>query len=262
MLQSPLCAAYQVISNVEYCKINNERTDYEMIFSANNSESDASVIVEIEQALGNVHLDNIEFYEVDVDLTNPDDHILFEYNASAIVKTIALDKRYVDVNNKQYVNELSIAPYSSVILVSDGSPYPKKPQTILFADIDYNTIGKEPVAISAVASSELPVLLNVISGPGEIVDNTKIRFNNSGTVEIEALQSGNEIYEPTKAKIKIVYEGDNKLANADEFDLKAFPNPFKKRLQIEFTMPVSGKGTLALYDINGRLIHLIHEGFL
>ncbi len=254
--------AYQLISNKEYCKITNGRAEYEMIFSAHTSENDASVILDIEQALGNFYLDNVEFYEVDVDITKPDDYLLFEYNATASVKTIPLTKHYVDVNNQHFTKEVSIPPFSSIILISDGSTFIKKPQTILFAAIDSKTIGEEPIVISAVASSELPVLLNVISGPAEIVEDTKVKFNNAGIVEIEAVQPGNETFEPAKANIKITYEGKSNLPNINEFTLKAFPNPFKNKLQLEFTMPSSGNGKLALYDVQGKLIYSIYDGFM
>jgi parallel beta-helix repeat protein len=47
-----------------------------------------------------------------------DDKILFEFNASNEVKTVVLNTRYVDLQNKHYEKTVNINPYSSVILIA------------------------------------------------------------------------------------------------------------------------------------------------
>ena len=63
-----------------------------------------------------VYLDNISFYEADVTKANPADLLRFEYNPSNTNKTIVLDDEYMDVDSTVYTGNLTLQPYSSVLL--------------------------------------------------------------------------------------------------------------------------------------------------
>lgn len=54
--------------------------------------------------------------------TNPYHIFKFEYNASNVSKTIPLSGTYIDVKNKSYSNSVTLAPYSSIVLMktADG----------------------------------------------------------------------------------------------------------------------------------------------
>ena len=70
-------------------------------------------------------------YEASATITNPDDYILFQYNASQVPKTISLQGTYVDVKNKSYSNSVVLAPYSSIILLSSNAPLKLLPLSFL-----------------------------------------------------------------------------------------------------------------------------------
>jgi parallel beta-helix repeat protein len=52
---------------------------------------------------------------------NPNDVIRFEYNATNTSKTISLNATYVDVKNKSYSGSITLAPFSSVVLLKTGA---------------------------------------------------------------------------------------------------------------------------------------------
>jgi hypothetical protein len=49
-------------------------------------------------------------------------------------------------------------------------------------------------------------------------------------------------------------------ANAKSLTVKAFPNPFKDRVTIQFTSPVSGKAVVEIFDMTGRRLEMINKG--
>ena len=46
----------------------------------------------------------------------------FEYNATTIPKTISLDGNYIDVKNASYNGTITLAPFSSAVLIRNQSP--------------------------------------------------------------------------------------------------------------------------------------------
>ncbi|RDC64885.1 T9SS type A sorting domain-containing protein [Adhaeribacter pallidiroseus] len=74
-----------------------------------------------------------------------------------------------------------------VVKLKAGS---NKPQKITFAAIPPKTVYDKPFALQATASSGLPVIFRVISGPATIKGNL-ITLTGGGTVTIEASQPGN-----------------------------------------------------------------------
>jgi len=253
-------APYTTISNIKSAKISAERFDYEMLFSSTATEGDASIIFEFDQPYGPIFLDNVELLESEINYTDPEDHFLFEYNASDAVKTIALSRTYVDVYNKTYNKEININPYSSVVLIAKESEAPKLPQSIMFTNIKNEVFDDEQLQILPVSSSGLPVTLKVVSGPATLVDKNKLKFYSVGEAVIEASQPGNDKFEAAIVSAQITNKGTSPARELAEFELKAYPNPFHNQLTIEFTMPFSGNGLLMLYDLQGRALHKIHEG--
>jgi hypothetical protein len=49
-------------------------------------------------------------------------------------------------------------------------------------------------------------------------------------------------------------------ANTAAITVKSFPNPFVDRITFSITSPVSGKGMLELYDLNGRRLDIVFAG--
>jgi parallel beta-helix repeat protein len=100
------------------CDLSTVRTENEFVFSFPTTENEAYLVFQTDQADGTFFVDNIQLYEADLSLTNPDDHIRFEYNASNSNKVINLNNiTYIDVENKTYQGNATLAPWTSVILL-------------------------------------------------------------------------------------------------------------------------------------------------
>ncbi|MBC8377514.1 MAG: T9SS type A sorting domain-containing protein [FCB group bacterium] len=56
---------------------------------------------------------------------------------------------------------------------------------------------------------------------------------------------------------------DNDLVNPVSFELREnYPNPFNPSTIIDFSIPTSGMVKLTVYDITGRAVQTLHQGFL
>jgi hypothetical protein len=111
---------YTVLSNngvKNVAKIAAGRRDYEYVFTPKNSETTAVLMWELNGSTHSFWLDNIKVYEADAVLTNPDDSIRFVHNTSSVIKTIALGAKYVDAIGSTFSSSISLAPYTSAILV-------------------------------------------------------------------------------------------------------------------------------------------------
>jgi hypothetical protein len=69
----------------------------------------------------------------------------------------------------------------------------KTNQAITFGALTNRTYGDPPFAVSATASSGLPVSFSILSGPATI-SGTNVTITNTGTVTIRASQAGNANY--------------------------------------------------------------------
>lgn len=114
-------APYDIISNKETVNIDLTRSENEIQFTATKSESDVHLIFEVDETVGSLYFDNIQLWEANIVLNSPDDNIRFEYNATKTAKTIFLNNiTYKDVKNKLYSGSVTLAPYTSVILMKTG----------------------------------------------------------------------------------------------------------------------------------------------
>jgi hypothetical protein len=53
-----------------------------------------------------------------------------------------------------------------------------------------------------------------------------------------------------------------KTMTTSEFNFAVAPNPFTKLATIRYTVPISGKVTLKLYNVTGRLVETMNDGYL
>jgi parallel beta-helix repeat protein len=124
--------------------------------------------------------------------TTSSDNFRFEYNATTVAKTVSLDAPNVDVTNKLYTGNLTLAPFSSVLLLK-STALSRSTQTISFGALPNRQQGDPAFALSATSSSGLPVVFRVMEGPAIITNNT-VTLTGAGTVTIAALQSGNNSF--------------------------------------------------------------------
>ena len=186
-------APYTELTSKQYITLTAAKGNYEMMFSFPDTEADANIFFELNTGDGEIWFDNVALYEADVSITNPDNHIRFEYNAANAVRTISLEKVYVDAANKEYQGKLTLQPYSSVVLIASGKVIGKTTQTITFPAISAKSILEVPFALTATASSGLPVSFKMISGPATISGNM-ITLTGAGIATIEAAQTGDDRY--------------------------------------------------------------------
>lgn len=90
--------------------------DFEFLIFPNMDELNSRIDFEIPEFHGSIWLDNLELVEVDIDKTNPDEYIRFEYNASKDMKIINIPDNYVDSKGKSVSGSISLKPYTSVII--------------------------------------------------------------------------------------------------------------------------------------------------
>lgn len=112
-------SSYHTISEVQAIKLGKVREEYEIHFSSPTTESNSSFVFESGSEELTYWLDNIEFYEAQVETSDPNEYIQFEYNSSKVDKTILLDGKFVDVKNQIYEDSLVLSPFSSIILLKD-----------------------------------------------------------------------------------------------------------------------------------------------
>ena len=108
---------YNNVSEVRPFKNTQVRTSQKFIFHATETSSTATLVFRINGYDCPLYLDNIQLFEAQVTNNNVDEFVKFEYNATAAPKTITLDGEYMDVEKNQYTNTVTIAPFSSTVLV-------------------------------------------------------------------------------------------------------------------------------------------------
>ena len=106
-------------SEIKGFKVYNSRKEVELIYTPASTVSNYYINIYTQNA-DNCPvwwLDNVRMEEVSLNYTNPDDYIRFEYNASVNAKTVSLDGEYVDVKNNVYSGAITLAAYSSAVLI-------------------------------------------------------------------------------------------------------------------------------------------------
>ena len=109
---------YDMLTPVQVHAFGMEKQQHEFLFVPGVSDK-MSFVIEVERNSCTAYIDDIELNEVDATVINVNDHVRFEYNATDKTIEIPLDKNYVDVYGAKYSNTLSLAPFTSKILIED-----------------------------------------------------------------------------------------------------------------------------------------------
>lgn len=95
-----------------------KRNEYQVKLSPVLDVESAVVMVRFEGVPAiNAWIDNLVFREAEIKVANPDELIFFEYNASSTPKTFPLVGTYFDMANKRYTKQVTVAPFSGVLLM-------------------------------------------------------------------------------------------------------------------------------------------------
>ncbi len=108
---------YNILSETKYFDLTTTRTENQFVFTAPSTETNAQIVFETGGLDCPFWLDNMNIYEADVTFINANDYMRFEYNATAVPKSVRLTGTYVDPSNKPYSGTIIIAPFSSIILL-------------------------------------------------------------------------------------------------------------------------------------------------
>jgi hypothetical protein len=111
----------------------------------------------------------------------------------------------------------SVGNYSAIasILVTYSPPDTRLPQTITFGALSKQAVGDAPFALSASASSGLPVSFSVLSGP-VILSGNIVTITGAGLAVLRASQSGDATNAPAPNvdQVLIVVPGNNVITDA------------------------------------------------
>ncbi|AEL24538.1 malectin domain-containing carbohydrate-binding protein [Cyclobacterium marinum] len=118
---------WEVISPSTAIELNTESQEFSVLLKPYENVSEPVIMFISDVGNWEYWIDDLEIREADVELTDPDDIFLFEYNASKSNKSIFLDGTFKDVKGNTFSGDYQIEPYSSALLVrtSDAVAPPK-----------------------------------------------------------------------------------------------------------------------------------------
>jgi hypothetical protein len=147
----------------------------------------------------------------------------------------------------------SIYASASATMKIDNSS--KSTQSIKFSDIQNEVYGILPIELTPVASSGLPVSLEVISGEGYLSGNL-LTFTDYGPVTIKATQPGNDQIEA--ATVTTVF------VSKPQPEVKVYPNPIvDNSINVQFQNIPQGIYEVKLINLAGQTVYntkLKHTG--
>jgi hypothetical protein len=97
--------------------------------------------------------------------------------------------------------------YAAAPSVSQSFMISKASQTVIFGSLSGRTMGEAPFLVFASASSGLPVVFSVVSGPAAVLGKI-VTITGTGTVTLAANQSGNENYLPASQTQSFIVGAD------------------------------------------------------
>jgi len=105
--------------------------------------------------------------------------------------------------------------------------------------------------------------MNRFGVDGEVYIMYEMPDYNQQTVDEDPLTFGSYLNHVYFLKTTIAVSVDNEAVQPVSFELKEnYPNPFNPSTTIEFSIPTSGMVELTVYDITGRAVQTLHQGFL
>ncbi len=128
----------------------------------------------------------------------------------------------------------------------------KASQTVMFTNTSGIVYGITPVTLAPIASSGLPVSLEVLTGDGYIEDDI-LNFNGYGTVTVRAVQAGNDLIAAASATAVLI--------SKPKPNIQVYPNPV---VSDNFTIRLNGVVPTGNYTVQVLTIYgqVLYEGNL
>jgi alpha-tubulin suppressor-like RCC1 family protein len=135
-------------------------------------------------------------------------------------------------------------------------------QSIQFDPVPPLVFGGGPVALSATASSGLPVTFSVLSGPGTL-DGNRLTPTGAGSIVVSADQSGNGEYQSASASRTIVVNpAPQTIAFAPLTDVSFSTTPIPLIATSSSSLPVSFRVLSGPAGLSGTLLSLTGVGLV
>lgn len=113
--------SFKTVSPVKYFGVSTTRRENEFLYTSRAASSMAYLVLETTEKDGPVWIDNLTVRAGNAVITNPDEYIRFEYNTGNTPKTVMLNGTYVDAKNFKHQKSVTIAPFTSVVLIRQGA---------------------------------------------------------------------------------------------------------------------------------------------
>ncbi|MBD2752275.1 right-handed parallel beta-helix repeat-containing protein [Spirosoma validum] len=173
-------APYQDLTRRYEFIVGPSRRSYEFALTPSTDEANALLTFQFHEDSQPVCFDNIRLQEASIVLNNPDDFIRFVYNPTSSDSTVTLDKPYRDVRNHYYNRQVTLKPFTSVILLLDtfppvdirlwfqtDQPYPKINEVTSFSVALYNESVGQTTGLNKVQwTCRLPAGLTLVNSNG------------------------------------------------------------------------------------------------
>jgi hypothetical protein len=133
-------------------------------------------------------------------------------------------------------------------------------QTIRWTAVPEQTYGAGPVTLNATASSGLPVIFQVASGPGT-VNGSQLTLTGAGTIALRALQPGSADFQPSTLDISIVVAKATQTLSFAAISSRAYTtNPIPLEANTSSKLPVSFDVLAGPATVAGRQLTLTGVG--
>lgn len=113
---------YSDLTPRKLCRISGARSENEYLFSPSSSTASASIVFDVREQGNALYFDNIELREANVASINAEDSIRFEYNGTPSPKTLSLSGTYIDARGSLYINNITLLPFASAVLIKKSAP--------------------------------------------------------------------------------------------------------------------------------------------
>ena len=115
-------APYQDLSRRYEFMVGPAQNSYEFALTPTADDADALLTFQLHEDSQPTWFDNISLQEAQITLVNPDEMIRLVYNPTERDSVVALNQSYRDVKNHYYTRQVTLRPFSSVVLLRDTLP--------------------------------------------------------------------------------------------------------------------------------------------
>ncbi|MBD3626490.1 malectin domain-containing carbohydrate-binding protein [Cyclobacterium sp.] len=151
---------HNIISAVSAVEFSYERNEYEILLSPASSSDETVLLFSFTNvSSADFQIDNLSLHEADLQLTDPEEMILFAYNDKNTEQSISLSGEYVDMHNNPHTGSVKVAPFRSIILIKTSDKNISQPEPIQEVRVIIPEYGS-----GMIEGDDLPITLAVDEG--------------------------------------------------------------------------------------------------